>query len=83
MVEDFHDKGPAYTPGHEEIEIALLRLFEVTGSSTLSRHGAAFPGNARQTITRFASQLFSNLSAWENAHGVDQQNTIVSGLASG
>ncbi len=24
-------KGPKYTPGHEEIEIALLRLYEVTG----------------------------------------------------
>ena len=26
----FKGKGPKYTPGHEEIEIALLRLYEVT-----------------------------------------------------
>jgi DUF1680 family protein len=26
----FAGKGPKYTPGHEEIEIALLRLFELT-----------------------------------------------------
>jgi hypothetical protein len=30
IVADFADKGPAWTPGHEEIEIALLRLHEVT-----------------------------------------------------
>jgi len=28
---DFFGKGPEHTPGHEEIEIALLRLYEVTG----------------------------------------------------
>ncbi len=27
------DKGPEYTPGHEEIEIALLRLYQVTGQA--------------------------------------------------
>jgi DUF1680 family protein len=31
VVADFLGKGPAYTPGHEEIEIALLRLYQVTG----------------------------------------------------
>jgi len=31
IVEDFLGKGARYTPGHEEIEIALLRLFEATG----------------------------------------------------
>jgi DUF1680 family protein len=30
IVEDFHGKGPDHTPGHEEIEIALLRLYQVT-----------------------------------------------------
>lgn len=30
IVADFHGKGPAYTPGHEEIEIALLKLHQVT-----------------------------------------------------
>ncbi len=30
VVADFNKKGPAYTPGHEEIEIALLRLYERT-----------------------------------------------------
>ena len=31
VMADFLGKGPAYTPGHEEIEIALLRLYQVTG----------------------------------------------------
>lgn len=30
VVADFAGRGPAFTPGHEEIEIALLRLFGVT-----------------------------------------------------
>jgi hypothetical protein len=30
VVADFLGKGPAFTPGHEEIEIALLRLHQVT-----------------------------------------------------
>src|SRR5512138_2466561 len=30
IVEDFRGKGPEYTPGHEEIEIALLRLYQIT-----------------------------------------------------
>ncbi|MBN1265644.1 MAG: glycoside hydrolase family 127 protein [Anaerolineales bacterium] len=30
IVEDFLGKGPEHTPGHQEIEIALLRLYRVT-----------------------------------------------------
>jgi len=30
IVEDFHGKGAEYTDGHEEIEIALLRLYQIT-----------------------------------------------------
>jgi DUF1680 family protein len=33
IVADFLERGPAYTPGHEEIEIALLRLYEVTNEN--------------------------------------------------
>ena len=33
IVADFRGCGPAYTPGHEEIEIALLRLHRVTGDA--------------------------------------------------
>jgi len=30
IVTDFRGKGPLHTPGHEEIEIALLRLYQLT-----------------------------------------------------
>ena len=30
VTADFLGKGPGYTPGHEEIEIALLRLYRIT-----------------------------------------------------
>jgi len=30
IIEDFRGKGPEHTPGHEEIDIALLRLYQVT-----------------------------------------------------
>ncbi len=30
IAADFRGKGPLYTPGHEEIEIALLRLYQLT-----------------------------------------------------
>lgn len=33
IVEDFLHKGPLETPGHQEIEIALLRLYEVTDNT--------------------------------------------------
>jgi hypothetical protein len=32
IVRDFLRKGSKYTPGHEEIEIALLRLYRITGN---------------------------------------------------
>ncbi|MDO9086158.1 MAG: glycoside hydrolase family 127 protein [Anaerolineaceae bacterium] len=32
IVTTFSGKGSLFTPGHEEVEIALLRLFEVTGN---------------------------------------------------
>jgi DUF1680 family protein len=34
VTADFQGKGPDYTPGHEEIEIALLRLYQVSGDQS-------------------------------------------------
>jgi uncharacterized protein len=44
IVVDFRGKGPRYTPGHQEIEIALLRLHQVTEGDT------AYLDMARQFI---------------------------------
>lgn len=41
LVRDFLGAGPEHTPGHEEIEIALLRLYRATGHAPyrdLARH---------------------------------------------
>jgi hypothetical protein len=41
LVRDFAGRGPERTPGHEEVEIALLRLHRVTGHPAyldLARH---------------------------------------------
>ncbi len=51
LVRDFMDAGPLRTDGHEEIEIALLRLYQVTNeknyldlaSALLERRGRAHP----------------------------------------
>jgi hypothetical protein len=51
LVKDFMDGSPLRTDGHEEIEIALLRLYQVTGhapyrdlaSAILERRGRAHP----------------------------------------
>jgi DUF1680 family protein len=51
LVRDFMDGSPLRTDGHEEIEIALLRLYQVTGhaayrdlaSALLERRGRAHP----------------------------------------
>lgn len=42
IAADFMDKGPRWTPGHEEIEIALLRLYEATGKPEYLEMGRAF-----------------------------------------
>ena len=34
LVNTFSDKGSLHTPGHQEIEIALLRLYEVNGTQS-------------------------------------------------
>jgi DUF1680 family protein len=51
LVRDFLDAGPSHTSGHEEIEIALLRLYQATGHAPyrdlayvfLERRGRARP----------------------------------------
>ncbi len=42
IVRTFYEKGSLYTPGHEEIEIALLRLFEVTRNESYLRLAQQF-----------------------------------------
>ena len=55
IVDDFQGKGPAYTPGHEEIEIALLKLHQVTGQRS-------YLEMARQFIEQRGRDPFFTLS---------------------
>jgi DUF1680 family protein len=52
VVADFSGKGAEYTPGHEEIEIALLRLHEVTGEKAYLEMAEQFIAR-RGRIPRF------------------------------
>jgi hypothetical protein len=74
IVADFSDKNASFTPGHEEIEIALLRLHQVTPDDT------AYLAMARQFIEqRGRSPLFSlsllrqNASVRQRARYVEQK----------
>ena len=42
ITADFMGKGPRHTPGHEEIEIALLRLYQLTGEQEYLAMARAF-----------------------------------------
>ena len=42
LIRDFMGRGPEHTPGHEEIEIALLRLYQVTGDPPYRELAAHF-----------------------------------------
>ncbi len=74
VVADFSGKGPEYTPGHEEIELALLRLHEITPGDR------AYLEMARQFIEQrgrapgfVRSLLRQNQSAGQRRAAVRQQ----------
>ncbi len=56
LVRDFFNAGPEATPGHEEIEIALLRLYEVVGNRSYLDLAARFIAR-RGRIAPFFWQL--------------------------
>jgi len=63
IVTDFRGEGPDHTPGHEEIEIALLRLHAVTPGDT------AYLDLARQLLEqRGRSRGFALSVARQNLH---------------
>jgi hypothetical protein len=70
ITEDFYGKGPRFTPGHEEIEIALLRLFEVTGNEgyfNMARQFVEQRGKDRFFALEIVRQFFSNNRRVEQA----------------
>jgi DUF1680 family protein len=71
VVEDFLGKGPAYTPGHEEIEIALLRLHMATPGDT------AYIAMARQFIEQRGRMAHFALSLVSQNLRVNQRGRLV------
>jgi len=70
IVSDFRDKGPDYTPGHQEIEIALLRLYRLTG------HGP-YLALARQFIEQRGRQRGFPFSILRQNASVEKRNKEV------
>ncbi len=70
IVEDFLGKGTDYTPGHEEIEIALLRLYQVTQHKP-------YLEMARQFIEQRGRNPLFALSLIRQNSSVDQRRNFI------
>jgi DUF1680 family protein len=70
IVDDFRGRGPSRTPGHEEIEIALLRLYQVT------KH-APYLEMARQFIEQRGRDPFFALSLLKQNSSVEARGKFV------
>jgi len=57
IVQDFQNAGPEGTPGHEEIEIALIRLYRLTGEEAYLRQAQRFV-EQRGRIRGFAWKIW-------------------------
>ncbi|MBK8784239.1 MAG: glycoside hydrolase family 127 protein [Anaerolineales bacterium] len=70
IVEDFLGKGTDHTPGHEEIEIALLRLYQVTDHQP-------YLEMARQFIEQRGRNPLFALSLIRQNSSVDQRRNFI------
>ena len=64
VVADFEGKEPAYTPGHQEIELALLRLYRLTGQADYLNLAKQLI-EQRGSIRRFGVSVFRQNSSAE------------------
>jgi DUF1680 family protein len=70
IVDDFRGKGANHTPGHEEIEIALLRLYQVTDEKS-------YLEMARQFIEQRGRDPFFALSLLKQNASVEARRKFV------
>lgn len=70
IVDDFRGKGANHTPGHEEIEIALLRLYQVTDEKS-------YLDMARQFIEQRGHDPFFALSLLKQNASVEARGKFV------
>jgi DUF1680 family protein len=71
IVADFRGKGPSYTPGHEEIEIALIRLHKVVPGK------GEYLNLARQFIQQRGRHPFFSLSLLGQLFSVAKRSRLV------
>lgn len=71
IVEDFRGKGADHTPGHEEIEIALLRLHQVVAGDI------EYLDMARQFIEQRGRKPLFGLSIWWQNRKVEYRKKVV------
>lgn len=74
LVRDFRGKGPEYTPGHEEIEIALLRLYQVTLHQPYLDLASQFLEQRGRTARFSLSILRQNASSTQRGKFVRKQH---------
>ncbi|MBN1303027.1 MAG: glycoside hydrolase family 127 protein [Anaerolineales bacterium] len=70
IVVDFTGDGPFYTPGHQEIEIALLRLYRASGHTP-------YLDMARQFIEQRGQKSFFALSILKQNISVEARTKLV------
>jgi len=62
VVRDFTDKDGSYVPGHQEIEIALIKLFEITQNTSYLKMAQQFltrRGNVSGIFFKYLKQIAS------------------------
>lgn len=70
IVADFKGKGPQHTPGHQEIEIALLRLYHISGQ-------ADYLEMAQQFIEQRGREKVFGLSIFQQNSAVEKRDQEV------
>ncbi len=73
IVADFRDAGPEGTDGHEEIEIALIRLYRLTGEAAYLAQAERFIGQ-RGRMRPFAWTI------WRQDKAVKERRALVKAL---
>jgi len=73
LLQDFLGAGPEWTDGHEEVEIALLRLYEVTGHRPYLDLARQFVENRGRIPHFWLSVLRQNASMQARRRAVERQ----------
>ena len=74
LVTEFANAGPEGTPGHEEIELALIRLYRVTQNQSYLNLAEHFIEQRGRIIGFFGHVMRQNKSVVDRSHNVSQQH---------